>query len=111
MVEHFDDGDRPGRYTNRAPPGIPGLMAGAMLIRRLSFLRLGQFPTDRRLGEFLDWYARATEAGLRYGIMPKVVLRRRVHGENATVMLPRWRSDYSRIPHGIPRPATLVVPT
>ena len=67
------------------PPGV----AGAMLIRRPAFERTGGFGEEWRVAEFLDWYARAVDLGVRFETVPDVVLRRRLHRSNTT----RERSD------------------
>ncbi len=61
---------------------LPGLLQGAMLARRASFDRVGPFAEDRTIGDFIDWYGRATMAGLRTDMLPDVVLRRRIHRSN-----------------------------
>jgi hypothetical protein len=53
-----------------------------MLIRRESFARVGPFSEDVKVGVTVDWYARATEAGLRSAMLPEVVLERRLHLTN-----------------------------
>ena len=30
----------------------------------------------------MDWYARASERGLRHRVLPEVLVRRRLHGDN-----------------------------
>jgi glycosyltransferase involved in cell wall biosynthesis len=75
----------------------PGLFASSMLIRREAFRRVGPFATHWTLGEFLDWYLRAVEGGLRVAMLPEVVLRRRIHGANMGVQKRHARGDYLRI--------------
>ena len=60
----------------------PGYTAGAMLIRRASFLRAGPFPAQWRVEEYIDWYVHADEVGLKGLMLEGVVLRRRLHGHN-----------------------------
>lgn len=81
------------------PLGLPlaGPIAGTMLVRRGSFLRVGPFASGWRVGEFLDWYARALEAGLTSIMLPEVVLKRRVHGQNLGVRHRDSRHDYLHI--------------
>lgn len=72
------------------------VLAGTMLVRRAAFERVGAFDPRWRVGEFVDWYARSAERGLRVERIPDVVLRRRVHTMNMTRRaLPR--DDYARI--------------
>jgi glycosyltransferase involved in cell wall biosynthesis len=65
-----------------APEPMPWTAPNLMLIRRASFLRVGLFSTTFRVGVTVDWFARASEAGLRYAVLPEVVLERRLHTQN-----------------------------
>ncbi len=76
---------------------FPGLVAGALLVRRDAFLAAGSFSTQWRVGEFIDWLLKATEAGLRHRILPEVVLHRRIHGRNMTLERRSDRRDYLHI--------------
>ncbi|HNT56835.1 MAG TPA: glycosyltransferase family A protein [Syntrophales bacterium] len=99
-VEEFispelDDG---ARRTLRCQEGpLPGVIAGTMVVRRSSCDRVGPFETGWQVGEFVDWYARAREKGLRSLILPEVVMRRRLHKSNMGVRLRDSRADYARI--------------
>ncbi len=75
----------------------PGYVAGAMLVRRSAFERVGPFEAGWRVGEFVDWYLRATEAGLRERVLPEVVLRRRLHKTNQGIRERAAATDYARI--------------
>ena len=94
IVEHFRDPGASARYESGAPERAPGLLPGAMLVRRASFLRVGLFDEDRRLGEFVEWQLRAEECGLRREVLPLVVLRRRIHDSNTTARLASERGEY-----------------
>jgi glycosyltransferase involved in cell wall biosynthesis len=88
-LANFDEAGRPG-------PAIPGYSRGTMLISREAFDRVGPF-TDWQLGEFVEWYARAVDAGLETAMLPDVVLRRRVHAANLGVRLRDDRDEYARV--------------
>jgi glycosyltransferase involved in cell wall biosynthesis len=75
----------------------PGYILGTMLIRRESFHRVGDFSTNWRLGEFIDWYARAEEVALTSHMLPEVVLKRRIHDSNLGIQERRSRGDYAQI--------------
>jgi len=63
----------------RLPDGPePCWLQGAMLLRRRCFERLEPFAEDLSAGFFIDWYDRARAAGLVFGMMPSVVLHRRI---------------------------------
>jgi GT2 family glycosyltransferase len=79
------------------PDPVPGLSKGTMLIRRESFLRVGPFDTAWRVGDFVDWYARAKERGLAAEMLPDVVMLRRLHAHNATRREHDERVDYVRV--------------
>jgi glycosyltransferase involved in cell wall biosynthesis len=59
-----------------------GIHAGALLIRRPSFERTSGFDEELGVGEFIDWYIRATELGLKLELLDELVLRRRLHDSN-----------------------------
>lgn len=80
------------------PPGpVPGLSKGTMLIRRPAFERVGPFETAWRVGDFVDWYARAQEGGIASKTLPAVVMLRRLHAGNSTRRRPEALVDYARV--------------
>jgi hypothetical protein len=58
---------------------------------------VGLFATGWRVGEFIDWYARAVDLGLKSHILPEVVLHRRLHDTNIGIVEPDAKADYLRI--------------
>ncbi len=76
---------------------VAGMVPGAMLIKRASFFRVGLFREDCKIGEFVDWYARASELGLRFTILPDLVLWRRLHDANQGIRERRAITDYARV--------------
>jgi glycosyltransferase involved in cell wall biosynthesis len=76
---------------------MPGQVPGAMLIRREAFDRVGPFDPQWRVGEFVHWYARATEAGLRTVLLPDIVLHRRLHDDNVGIKQRAQSVQYVRI--------------
>jgi hypothetical protein len=58
---------------------------------------VGLFDTTLRMGDFVDWYARAMDAGLKAHLLPDVVFYRRVHGHNMTILDRASQADYVRI--------------
>ena len=94
LVETFYDNVSEQAFEVKAEAVAAGQVAGTLLIRREAFLRAGLF-TDVRLGEFIEWYARAVDAGLRFETAQQVILRRRVHGANTTIKAPD-RTAYLR---------------
>jgi len=78
-------------------PAVSGLVPGAALMRRSLFDRVGWFRRDLRVGEFIDWCARARELSMKSAVLPEPVLRRRIHGDNSGVRERDARPDYARV--------------
>jgi glycosyltransferase involved in cell wall biosynthesis len=76
---------------------IPGIYKGTMLIRREAFLQVGPFATQWKLGDFVEWYARAVDTALTSSMLPEVVAHRRLHLTNTGIRDHDSRSDYVRI--------------
>ncbi len=85
-----------GGQVIESPPAS-GLAPGAALIRMDAFHRVGWFRTDLRVGEFIDWYARACELGLHSSVLPEPVLRRRIHHSNTGIRERAARTDYATV--------------
>jgi hypothetical protein len=49
------------------------------------------------VGEFIDWYARANEQGLKLLMLADVLVWRRIHGTNSTLRHRQQRPEYARI--------------
>jgi glycosyltransferase involved in cell wall biosynthesis len=80
-----------------APEPRPGYLPGALLVARERFERVGPFREDLRVGEFVDWMARVRELGLRELMLPREVLRRRLHDENQSVRNRDDMTDFARV--------------
>jgi glycosyltransferase involved in cell wall biosynthesis len=81
----------------RSSEGMPGYHAGTMLIEQHDFLRIGVFDTKYQIAEFVEWYVRAKGLGIRIGMIPDIVMRRRIHKNNQTILKLHRRSEYLRI--------------
>ncbi|MBN2083951.1 MAG: glycosyltransferase family 2 protein [Anaerolineales bacterium] len=96
-MEQFADGDAAPPKTRFIGTIMNGIHAGAMLVRSESFARVGLFAAGLRIGEFVDWYARASEAGFASAVLPEVVVRRRIHEGNLMRGGGVDKSEYARI--------------
>jgi len=70
--------------------------AGTLLARAKAFKRVGSFNCSFAIGEMIDWVARSESAGLVTEQLEKVVLRRRIHGNNTTLRHASDRRSYIR---------------
>ena len=66
---------------------LAGHAAGAVVLRRDAFRRVGPLDTSWEIHADMDWFLRAQEAGLRLRIVPEIVLRRRIHGQNMGIRM------------------------
>jgi glycosyltransferase involved in cell wall biosynthesis len=81
----------------RARLGAAGLIPSTLVIRKSAFFRAGYFEPHWQVGEFFDWYARAQEQGLREYILPDVIVKRRLHGDNLNLRLKTQQGKYVQI--------------
>ena len=86
-----------GIVLNEESEIIPGYVPGTMVIKRASFFRAGKFSAQWRVGEFIDWYLRAEDIGLKSFLVPSVVLLRRIHDANMGIRERASRIDYVKI--------------
>ena len=61
----------------------PSTLISCMLVHAAEFLRVGLLAVDSR-ADFVDWYLRARDLGLRFETVPEVVVRRRIHDRNSS---------------------------
>lgn len=91
----LDQATKDARYC---PPGdVDGYLPPTAMVRRDSFMRVGMFDPKWRVGEFIDWFSRAKDAGLTHELHDGVYLRRRIHDANTGVVARPSRVDYVRI--------------
>lgn len=76
---------------------IPGHLAATALTKRNLFDAIGLFDPRWRVGEFIDWYARAKSHGVTIDILSDVLLRRRIHATNIGVRERPALTDYVKI--------------
>jgi glycosyltransferase involved in cell wall biosynthesis len=99
-VQQFHSPELPDEVKQRLkiPAEIaPGQLVGAMLIKRESFQKVGFFRTDWEIGEFIDWYARAEELGLKSLMAPEVVMKRRLHKASQGTYKRQHQKEYARV--------------
>ena len=83
---------------NHIDAPVPSRLSGAMLIKRISALKIGELRTDIAHGAFVDWCSRAAIMGLKFVVVDEIVLLRRIHGDNIGVRdRTRARSDLLRV--------------
>jgi hypothetical protein len=68
-----------------------------MVIKREAFFRVGLFDTQWRIADFIDWYLRAVDLGLRSLMLPDVLVKRRLHSSNLGIRERHSRTEYVRV--------------
>ena len=99
-VEQFRSPELPADVPCGVPPGqeiMAGLATGTMLTRVEAFDRVGLFSSGFVIGDFIDWFARAVDAGVTHEILPDVLMRRRIHDRNMGISNRDPRSDYLQV--------------
>ncbi len=73
-----------------------GHLSGTSILRASSVSRVGPIDESMPVLAALDWYTRAIDAGLAVRVVPEVVLRRRIHGRNTSLVQGRDASTRMR---------------
>lgn len=76
---------------------IPGYSRDTILIKKKTFIQVGLFSANYRVGEFIDWYMRAQNIGLKSFMLANIVAKRRLHQTNIMRQDYQMKIDYVRI--------------
>jgi glycosyltransferase involved in cell wall biosynthesis len=79
------------------PEPMIGHNAGTVLLRLDIFHKIGPFNESFRIGEFMDWYGRAVDLGLKSAMLPQVVSMRRLHGRNHSLTRKAAGTGYAHV--------------
>jgi glycosyltransferase involved in cell wall biosynthesis len=99
MIQNFMSPDISDdiRATRYCPPDpMAGQISGTAVMKKEVFDTIGLLHETYRVGEFIDWMARATDAGFIQKMIPEVLYLRRVHATNTTSNRPAL-ADYVKI--------------
>lgn len=64
---------------------LPGYVTTTLLARGKVFETVGRFNPAFKLGDNMDWFLRAAEAGAVMELLPDVLMYRRIHGSNISI--------------------------
>jgi glycosyltransferase involved in cell wall biosynthesis len=65
---------------------VPGFIMETLLARRRCFEVVGMLDPTYRSGSDTDWFARATDLKVPHLLIPEVLVEKRVHEENASLL-------------------------
>lgn len=71
---------------------MPAFSAGTLLTRKETIEAVGFLREDLPVGEFVEWYGRATDLGMSSTMLDTVVSRRRLHASNYSTQALRQKS-------------------
>ena len=96
-TDEFIDSDGTTDEARVPRLGAVGPLLSGSLLRRSLFDRVGVFLPGVELGDWIDWWSRATSAGARFVLLPEVLTRRRLHQHNTTLEQAGHRDQYLRV--------------
>ncbi len=67
-----------------SPDPLPGFSASVILVKRISFFKVGEYKEGLNVGQDLDWFLRAREIPLKEKMLSKVLALRRLHNFNSS---------------------------
>jgi glycosyltransferase involved in cell wall biosynthesis len=76
---------------------LPAFFKAAMLIKKESFFKVGLFDESIVMGDFLDWYRRALDLGIKMELINSIVFNRRIHDSNSSLINKANINDYVKI--------------
>jgi glycosyltransferase involved in cell wall biosynthesis len=82
VPELADERDRLVEHDHPFSKDHAGYVCQAMLMPKATFLTVGGFNEQLRIGEDTDWLSRAREKGIEIEILEEVLLYRRIHESN-----------------------------
>jgi glycosyltransferase involved in cell wall biosynthesis len=88
MVQHFlNPGDEipEGFRPELLQTPVTGMIMEALVARKSVFERVGSFNADFSVSSDTEWFARARDAGVPMNVVPKTLVRKRVHGSNNSI--------------------------
>lgn len=90
QILEFEDFPKGESQQFAARPQImDGFLRSTLLCKRHLFEEFGRFDETLSVGEFIDWFQKVRNAGKAYQVLPQVVAKRRIHGENMTAKIDR----------------------
>jgi glycosyltransferase involved in cell wall biosynthesis len=96
-VTEFWAADEAGPPPRAIRRDFPGALPSALLVRREAFDRVGPFAEGLLVAEWVDWYVRMRETGLKEAWLPDVLVARGLHRSNNSLLQQSARIEYCRI--------------
>jgi glycosyltransferase involved in cell wall biosynthesis len=95
---HSPEADELFKQNTFCPPSLmPGYLPSAILIKREAFFKVGFFESSWQIGEWADWFIRASERKINMKMLPELVALRRIHTSNKGVLQRKSKIEYVHI--------------
>ncbi len=75
----------------------------ALVARRTAFAQNGLFDQELTIACDSEWFARARRRGIANKTIPHILLRKRLHDANLSAHAARYRSEWLRVLHALPK--------
>jgi glycosyltransferase involved in cell wall biosynthesis len=69
----------------------------SLIVRKSLFEQVGRFNTEFSIGEDLDWFSRTKDQSIPMGIVPEILLFKRVHDTSATITEPNINNIFLQV--------------
>jgi glycosyltransferase involved in cell wall biosynthesis len=99
MIEHFycpSLAEKKARKY-RLPEMQHGSVPGSVIIKKTCTDKAGLFDVSLECGEFIDFISRIKKQEVKWSKLDRVILRRRIHGGNHTLMQREKQVDYLKV--------------
>jgi glycosyltransferase involved in cell wall biosynthesis len=73
---------------------VAGHVPSTMVIKKQAFTSVGPFNEEVTIGDFMQWLFRARDGGISETMLPDILLKRRIHGGNTTIVEKQLHSQY-----------------
>jgi glycosyltransferase involved in cell wall biosynthesis len=96
MMESFYSPELTGFDRGRIfcpPDPLPGFSASVIVVKKNAFFSVGPYNPDLKVGLDLDWFVRAREIKLRERMIPKVLVKRRLHKTNTDLLNKQYKKE------------------
>ena len=73
---------------------VAGHIPSTMVIKKEALSSIGLFDEGVTIGDFMQWLFRARDGGISEVMLPDILVKRRIHGGNTTIVEKRLHSQY-----------------
>lgn len=72
-----------GFRTELLDKPVKGFMMESLMVRKSVYENIGKYDPELSVGEDTDWFFRCIDHDLKYSHIPRILVHKRIHGDNA----------------------------